>query len=96
MFKDATLREAHKHSAWHRKETLNSEKCGCFYCKKVFPSTDIKEWIDEDDGGIGQTVVCPECGVDSVLGDKSGFPLTAEFLSDMHEFWFDNREASDH
>ena len=68
--KETTLQEAHKHSASHRDEVIKSEKCGCFYCEKVFPSTDIREWIDEDDGGIGQTALCPECGVDSVLGDK--------------------------
>ncbi len=88
MSKETTLQEAHKHSASHRDEIIKSEKCGCFYCEKVFPSTDIREWIDEDDGGIGQTALCPECGVDSVLGDKSGFPLTADFLSEMHELWF--------
>ncbi len=88
MSKETTLQEAHKHSASHRDEIIKSEKCGCFYCEKVFPSTDIREWIDEDDGGIGQTALCPECGVDSVLGDKSGFQLTADFLSEMHELWF--------
>ena len=88
MSKETTLQEAHKHSASHRDEIIKSEKCGCFYCEKVFPSTDIREWIDEDDGGIGQTALCPECGVDSVLGDKSGFPSTADFLLEMHELWF--------
>ena len=82
------IEEAHKHSACHRDEILNSERCGCFYCETVFPSTDISEWIDEDESGIGQTALCPKCDIDSVFGDKSGLPLTTEFLLEMHRFWF--------
>jgi len=96
MHKRTTLQEAHKHSSSHRDEITKSENCGCFYCKTIFPSTDIREWIDEDDGGVGQTALCPQCGVDSVICDKSGYSLTPHFLSEMHRFWFDRRESSAH
>ena len=89
-----TLQEAHKHSAAHRDEITKSDKCGCFYCKKVFPSTEIREWIDEDVSSVGQTALCPQCGVDSVIGDKSGLPLTPHFFSEMHRFWFYSKESS--
>ena len=94
MLKGTTLQEAHKYSSSHRDDITKSEKCGCFYCKKVFPSTNIREWIDEDDGGVGQTALCPQCGVDAVIGDKSRYSLTPHFLSEMHRFWFDIRESS--
>ena len=34
------------------------------------------------------TAICPHCGVDSVIGEKSGFPITQEFLKAMHKRWF--------
>ena len=89
------LNEAHKHSAHHREEILAGEKSGCFYCMETFTAKDIKEWIDGDQTGIGQTALCPRCGVDSILGERSGFPITKEFLSEMRKFWFDDTGPSE-
>jgi hypothetical protein len=36
----------------------------------------------------GQTALCPKCGIDSVLGDACGYPLTEDLLSRMHQYWF--------
>lgn len=30
----------------------------------------------------------PRCGIDSVIGSAAGFPLTKEFLFQMHARWF--------
>jgi acetone carboxylase gamma subunit len=43
--------------------------------------------MDERDG-VGQTALCPECGIDSVIGDASGYPITEAFLGKMKTFWF--------
>ena len=32
--------------------------------------------------------LCPACGIDSVLGSASGFPVTPEFLGRMNACWF--------
>jgi len=82
------VREAHTHSANHRAEIENSLSCGCFYCTSAFSPTTIVEWIDEDSEGIGQTALCPKCGIDSVIGDRSGYPITKYFLSEMKRYWF--------
>ena len=79
------LIEAHKYSASNREVQEKSVLCGCFYCLKRFPPTEIKDWI-WDKGG--ETALCPFCGIDSVLGDSSGYPITEEFLSRMKEYWF--------
>lgn len=81
------LEAAHRHSIRHREEILASETCGCFYCLAIFPPRDIKEWVDEE-AGIGQTVLCPRCGIDSVIGSRSGFPITSDFLRKMRRRWF--------
>lgn len=77
------LEIAHNHSIYHQAEVLGSDECGCFYCLRIFATTEITEWIDE-----GTTAMCPYCGIDALLGSASGFPLTAEFLRTMHDVWF--------
>jgi hypothetical protein len=79
---------AHKHSFKSRKEIEQSVLCGCFKCLAIFSSSKIDDWWDEVDS-IPQTPVCPKCGIDSVIGDKSGYPITKEFLKKMkkHFFW---------
>ena len=79
---------AHQHSANHRKQVLESEICGCFYCLETFSPPKIEEWVDEDENEIGTTALCPFCGIDSVIGSKSGVPITKEFLKVMSQIWF--------
>lgn len=82
------IRKAHTHSSQHRSEIEASQLCGCFYCCSTFPPGDIVEWVDEDGGGKGQTALCPKCGIDSVIGDRSGFDVSRVFLSAMKSHWF--------
>jgi hypothetical protein len=52
--------------------------------RSTFPPSDIREWIDG-----GETAICPNCGIDAVLGSKSGCPVgDGKFLRSMHDFWF--------
>jgi hypothetical protein len=77
-------RLAHKSSSGHRDAVLGSDACGCFYCMSIFMPSEIVEWTDDD-----QTAICPRCGVDSVVGSASGWPITADFLAQMHKAWFE-------
>ena len=84
---------AHTHCSRHRDEILRSEACGCFYCLAVFAPTEIDVWIqerpaDEDIPAPDDTALCPRCGIDSVIGTSSGYPITPEFLTRMKEHWF--------
>jgi hypothetical protein len=83
--------KAHQYSSQHRKQILNSPLCGCFYCIKIFSSSEILEWIDENDNGIAQTALCPYCGIDSVISSESGFPITTDFLKTMMQYWFNEQ-----
>lgn len=80
------IAEAHFHCAQHRDEILNSNMCGCFDCLQTFKPTEITDWLAN-----GTCAICPKCGVDSVIGDKSGFPISKEFLTSMNEYWFSGR-----
>jgi hypothetical protein len=76
---------AHRHSSIHRPELLASDQCGCFYCLSTFNPGEIKDWL-QDNGG--QTALCPHCGIDSVIGSASGYPILLGFLQSMQSHWF--------
>ena len=87
MMNQPDIIKAHEHSSNHYKEIVDSDICGCFYCQTIFKPSEIIEWIDEDENEIGQTALCPFCGIDSVIGDKS-IELSEELLMGMKEYWF--------
>jgi hypothetical protein len=51
------------------------------------PPSLVSEWLDEVND-VGTTAMCPRCGIDSVIGAASGFPISAEFLGAMRGYWF--------
>lgn len=82
------LEAAHRHSIFNQVEILQSNLCGCFYCLKNFIPTEIVEWTDTDNPK-GMTPLCPYCGIDSVIGEKSGFPIADQsFLFAMSKRYF--------
>jgi hypothetical protein len=66
------------HCAYNRAELMASDLVGCYYCLQVYLPTEIKKWEPD------QTAICPHCGVDSVIGSASGFPINEQFLREMH------------
>jgi hypothetical protein len=60
----------------------------------TFPPGEIREWAGSLRKGKGgrereTTALCPACGIDSVIGSASGYPITEEFLKKMHQHWFE-------
>ena len=82
------LLAAHDLSSNHRAEVLASVRCGCFCCCANFRPDEILAWTDEDKDGQEQTAICPRCGIDAVIGDKSGVDVSYDFLVRMNEYWF--------
>lgn len=77
------LSKAHAHTSHNRDELMHSSLCGCGSCAKIFPVSEITEWVDG-----GETALCPHCGVDILIGDASGIDLTPEFLGEMSRRYF--------
>ena len=75
---------AHKFCTNHKGQLQQDKKCGCFYCHTIFNPQEIEEWIED----ISGTAICPYCGIDSIIGESSGFPITEEFLKKMSVHWF--------
>ena len=76
---------AHKFSSNHRGLLINDKLCGCFYCLEIFFPSEIGCWIRDR---FDETAICPYCGIDSIIGESSGYPITKEFLSEMNTHWF--------
>lgn len=77
---------AHNFSSDNYDALKNDSLCGCFYCTSIFNPEEIEGWIISPDGR--KTAVCPNCGIDSVIGQSSGYPITEDFLNEMKSHWF--------
>ena len=82
--------EAHRFSSGNMPAVKEDKICGCFYCISIFAPTEITEYLQDDDIPIDKdgTALCPYCGIDSVIGESSGYPITEEFLRKMKNYWF--------
>jgi hypothetical protein len=83
---DVDVVNAHTHCINHREDLFRSERCGCFNCLASFPPGAIENWTDEV-AGVNVTAFCPKCGLDSVIGAASGYPIEDWFLRRMQEHW---------
>ncbi len=81
---------AHDFCIANREALMRSACAGCFYCLAVFDPKEITEWIDE--GAV--TALCPHCGIDSLIPEHAGFPLTESFLTEMQAYWFSPAESA--
>ncbi|MBY0597069.1 hypothetical protein [Bacillus bingmayongensis] len=75
--------DVHRFYSHNRTYLEKDTMCGCFYCLKIFHPSRINEWWDDDN-----TAVCPYCGIDSVIGENSGYKVAESFLKEMHQRWF--------
>jgi len=67
---------AHQFCCNNRPTLLKDNLCGCFYCLAIFNPNKIEDWVEDTKG----TALCPFWGIDSVIGESSGYPITKEFL----------------
>jgi hypothetical protein len=92
------LLAAHRHTSNNRAEIEASTVCGCIYCTATFSPLEIVAWsgldassFDQPDDQPGDldagTAMCPRCGGETVIGDRSGYPIDAAFLHQMNEAW---------
>lgn len=72
----------------HRDELLAASVCGCYYCCAMYSPSELFEWTDEDDDGLGQTAVCPCCGNCKVIAPQPSFSLEPEALRRLSEMAF--------
>lgn len=86
---------AHRHTTDNRSELEASTLCGCCSCLEIFPADEVIAWsgldmsnFENPDSATAETALCPRCGNEALIGDKSGFPIQPDFLSRMNQAWF--------
>lgn len=95
MGRGRELRQTHSarqaFDATHRNRAVveASTLCGCITCGNTIEPVAITRW----NGGDDTNAVCPFCGVEAVIGDASGLPLTKEFLAEARAYWSDTRRV---
>ena len=80
---EVTHISAHALCTNNRDALKKSDRCGCFYCGRIYDPKEIKDWTDN-----GKTALCRHCGIDSVIPETDEYPLTPEFLKKMRDYWF--------
>lgn len=81
---DSDLLAVHKFCTGNKEQLMSDRVCECFHCLSIYDPKEIHAWIDK-----GTTGLCPHCGVDAILSESSGYPITKEFLQKMHGRWFE-------
>lgn len=75
--------KAHEFSSKNMPALQNDRVCGCFYCLRIFSPVQIERRLVSE-----ETALCPYCGIDSIIGESSGYPITEEFIAKMKAYWF--------
>ena len=83
----------HAKSRFNEFEISQSELHGCFYCCKIYKTSDTLDniqWSDMEyaNGKYARTAVCSSCCVDSLLASVESEKITLEILLQMNKFWF--------
>ncbi|MCR5090956.1 MAG: cytoplasmic protein [Oscillospiraceae bacterium] len=82
MFTDVYQKMHRARSMNNRGALLDSGRCGCFFCLKLFDPVKITGWLREE------TAVCPYCSVDAVIPESYEYDLDDSLLLAMKEYWF--------
>jgi hypothetical protein len=89
------LLAAYRYTSNNWSQIRASTACGCCNCLALFAPDEVVAWsgldmhnADDPDAVEKQTAMCPHCGSEAVLGDKSGYPINVQFLGHMNEAWF--------
>jgi hypothetical protein len=89
------LLAAHRHTTNNRAELEASRSCGCCSCMETFSPDEIVAYSGLDmnnfhnpDAATAETALCPRCGSEALIGDRSGFEITPQFLGRMNQAWF--------
>ena len=79
---------AKSYSRFNRSDLKKDRICGCYYCLTIFSPSEIVEWCYESMRGKAVTAICPHCGIDSIIGESSGYPITQKLLKALQKTAF--------
>ncbi len=90
---DHKLTELQKHTHNNEIEILHSKTCSCIFCRQHYDARAVNDWVNDE---RGMSAICPECGMDTVIGDNGGEPLDKETLKALNLAFFGEDYMSKH
>ncbi len=85
MEKIPSLSELFDHTTNNDLEILQSHKCSCLFCRHTIDAREVQDWVNDEQG---VSAICPECGMDTLIGDASGYSFTKEELREINTTYF--------
>lgn len=79
--------EIKKHSFENQHEILSAEKCGCYYCNKLFDASKVTEFTHTY-GSLFPTALCPYCNKTTVIAEHSDYELNKLLINNMKQHYF--------
>ena len=86
-FTEEEMLKAHTFTSNNYGMLIEKQNCRCIYCKEEFCSTSIREYT------MDYTALCPNCSIDAVIGEKSGYVFDDETATQMYKYFFENAET---
>ena len=72
----------------NKNELLTANKCGCYYCLKIFDPKEIHNYTYEDrKTKESKTALCPYCNTDTVIPENDICTITTELLQEIKNYW---------
>lgn len=85
MAKNELFENIFKHTANNEIEIVTSENCSCIFCRHTYSARLVKDWVSDSKG---TNAICPNCGIDAVVGDSSGYTFDKEQLKTVNLYFF--------
>lgn len=90
---DPKLLEIAQHTHNNEIEILHSKTCSCLFCRQQYDARKISDWMSDEKG---MSAICPECGMDAVIGDEGKEPLDKDLLKKLNLAFYGNDYMSRH
>ncbi|MCQ2798360.1 MAG: sel1 repeat family protein [Bacilli bacterium] len=85
MEKNSLFEEIFKHANNNELDILSSNMCSCVFCRHTYSAREVKDWISTDGG---TNALCPNCGIDAVIGDSTGFTFDKASLKEINLYFY--------
>jgi len=79
------LEQIYRMSMGNWEKRLSSENAGCFFCGGIYPSDEVREYVEEEDGS--KTTLCPYCDIDAVIFDVDA-TISDDMLKELQSHYF--------
>ncbi len=90
---DQKLIDIQKRTHNNEVQILHSKTCSCLFCRQTYDARLVNDWVNDEHG---MNAICPECGMDAVIGDNGGEPIDKALLKELNLAFYGEDYMSGH